>query len=93
MARTPIIAGNWKMNHGTAQAAISLVNDIQNALGSGNGGGNVEVVVCPPFTALAAARQAIGDNPASGSFWERRTFFGKTLAPTPARSPRPCCKT
>ena len=89
MARTPIIAGNWKMNHGTAQAAISLVNDIQNALGSGNGGGNVEVVVCPPFTALAAARQAIGDDPASGIalgaqdvFWkESGAYTGQISAP------------
>ena len=50
--RTKIIAGNWKMNM-TATQAAALVAGVRRELG--NGPWPVEVVVCPPFTALKAA--------------------------------------
>jgi len=46
--RKPIVAGNWKMNK-TANEAETLVKDIVSAVADVSG---VEVVVCPPFTAL-----------------------------------------
>ena len=61
-ARTPLIAGNWKLNKGTVREATDLVSEIKALLGDDESGANVEAVVCPPFTALHAARQAIGDS-------------------------------
>lgn len=57
MARTPIIAGNWKMNKGTAQEAAALVGELIPLLKDASG---IEAVVCPPYTALHAAREALG---------------------------------
>jgi triosephosphate isomerase len=54
--RTKIIAGNWKMNM-TATQAAALVAGIRKELG--DGAGPVEVVVCPPFTALKSAADAL----------------------------------
>lgn len=48
--RTPIIAGNWKMNM-TRGEAVALVKDLGKSIEGMEG---VEVVVCPPFTALDA---------------------------------------
>ena len=54
--RTPIVAGNWKM-HNTVAEAVELTRSLRRALVDVSG---VEVVLCPPFTALAATREAIG---------------------------------
>jgi triosephosphate isomerase len=51
-ARTPFIAGNWKMHKTAAEARAFL-----EALGDRSFEG-VEVAVCVPFTALWAAREA-----------------------------------
>ena len=51
--RTPIIAGNWKMNK-TVQEAIDLVNGLKKSL---VGVDDVEIVVCPPFTALYPVKE------------------------------------
>jgi triosephosphate isomerase len=52
--RTPLIVGNWKM-HKTVAEARALVETLRAApLPAG-----VEVVVAPPFTALAAAHDAL----------------------------------
>jgi triosephosphate isomerase (TIM) len=48
--RTTLIAGNWKM-HKTVAEARALVDDLARAL---EGAADVDVAVCPPFTALAA---------------------------------------
>lgn len=47
-SRKFLIAGNWKMNK-TAAEAVELASDL-NALVTKNK--NVEIVICPPFTAL-----------------------------------------
>jgi triosephosphate isomerase len=47
--RKLIIAGNWKMNK-TAAEALDLVTGIKREVGSVK---EVDIVVCPPFTALA----------------------------------------
>jgi triosephosphate isomerase len=48
--RTPIIAGNWKMNLGRVNDALAFVRRIRYPLNQIAG---VERVLCPPFTALA----------------------------------------
>jgi triosephosphate isomerase len=53
--RKPIVAGNWKMNK-TAAEAKALVEGLKAALGEVD---QVDVVLCPPFTALHAVAQAI----------------------------------
>jgi triosephosphate isomerase len=53
--RTPIIAGNWKMNK-TAVEAVDFVREIRNGLGQIKG---VDKVVCPPFIALPGVFDAL----------------------------------
>ena len=50
MARRKLIAGNWKM-HNTVSESLALVNQLKAKLA---GVKDVDVVVCPPFTALSA---------------------------------------
>lgn len=58
-ARTPLIAGNWKMYHGgrssveLAQGVVAFARDLKK----------VDVVVAPPFTALAAVADTIDRSP------------------------------
>lgn len=59
MMRTPIIAGNWKMNKGTTAEAAALAGEIK-ALPGNQGNGGVTIVVCPPYTVLHAVREALG---------------------------------
>lgn len=56
--RRLIIAGNWKMNKTVAEA-LALVTDLKRLLA---GVKEVEIVVCPPFTALDAVSKAILDS-------------------------------
>lgn len=54
--RTPLIAGNWKMNK-TATEAVDLVQAIAAAVGTESA---VQIVLCPPLTALVAV-SAVAD--------------------------------
>jgi triosephosphate isomerase len=54
--RKPLIAGNWKMNLNLDEA-VGLVKGIIDGVKQLE---NVDVLVTPPFTALAAVKQAIG---------------------------------
>jgi len=53
--RTPLIAGNWKMNK-TATEGAELAKAVAAAVGIESA---VQVVLCPPFTALTAAVAAV----------------------------------
>lgn len=53
--RTPMIAGNWKMNT-TVSEAVELVSKMRSRLDEI---ANVEKVVCPPFVSLAAVNELI----------------------------------
>ncbi len=53
--RTPMIAGNWKMNT-TVSEAVELVSKMRSGLDEI---ANVEKVVCPPFVSLAAVKELI----------------------------------
>jgi triosephosphate isomerase len=56
-ARTPLIAGNWKMHHGGASGVELAAEVARLSLEVGA----VEVVVAPPFTALAAVAQTVSE--------------------------------
>lgn len=53
--RRPLIAGNWKMNHG-GSTAVELASGVAKLTASC---GNVDVVVCPPFTVLSSVVRAL----------------------------------
>ncbi len=53
--RTPIIAGNWKMNK-TAAEAVQFVREIRQGLQNIQG---VDKVVCPPFIAIPGVYEAL----------------------------------
>src|SRR3989304_5943647 len=53
--RKPLIAGNWKMYQTTGQA-VALVERLRALLAEIGG---VDVVVCPPFTAMQAVAEAL----------------------------------
>jgi triosephosphate isomerase (TIM) len=55
--RTPLIAGNWKMNN-THHEAIKLVQQLGYEL-AGHDFRAVEVAVCPPFTSLRTVQTLI----------------------------------
>jgi len=79
--RRPIIAGNWKM-HNTTEKARELVTLLRPLVGKTE----VEVVVCPPFTAIAAAvNAAAGSNISIGAqdlFWEEwGAYTGEVSGP------------
>jgi triosephosphate isomerase len=56
--RKLIIAGNWKMNKTVAEA-LTLVADLKRDL---NGVKEVDIVVCPPYTALSEVSKAVLDS-------------------------------
>ncbi|MBI3881267.1 MAG: triose-phosphate isomerase [Verrucomicrobia bacterium] len=56
--RKLLIAGNWKMNKTVAEA-LSLAGDLQRELGLVK---EVDIVICPPFTALSEVSKLILDS-------------------------------
>jgi triosephosphate isomerase len=80
--RKPIVAGNWKLNK-TPHEAIPLVNDLKRDLIDVE---SVDIVLCPPFTALDAVAEMLTDtNIALGAqnlYWEDSgAFTGEVSAP------------
>jgi triosephosphate isomerase len=57
--RPTVIAGNWKMFKDLHESK-KLLEELQQAIGTPKPG--VEVVVCPPFTSLAAAGEILKGN-------------------------------
>jgi triosephosphate isomerase len=58
-ARTPLIAGNWKM-HKTEREAVQFAGALRERLAAARG---VEVAICAPYTALKALGQAVAGSP------------------------------
>ena len=56
--RKLIMAGNWKMNKTVAEA-LALVSDLKLELTNVK---EVDMVVCPPFTALSEVSKSILDS-------------------------------
>ncbi len=82
MARTPFMAGNWKMNC-TIVEAKALVNGQLTEL---NAVTDVDLVLCPPFTALATVAEMLkGTSIKAGAqsmhFQDRGAFTGEISAP------------
>ena len=57
--RTPLVIGNWKM-FGTVAEARPLASGVRDGLKRFKG---VDVVLCPPFTALAAVGEVVQGTP------------------------------
>jgi triosephosphate isomerase len=81
--RKPIIAGNWKMNKTVAET-LELVRDIRQLLVQAPE--NVEVVLCPPFTALWVAKNGLGRSQfslgAQNLYHEPKGAFTGEISPT-----------
>ncbi|MGE5554596.1 MAG: triose-phosphate isomerase [Betaproteobacteria bacterium] len=79
--RRPIIAGNWKM-HKTLAEAKELVAQLRTLVPAGGG---VEVVLCPPFTALATVAEGLRGTGwglgAQDVFWEEKGAFTGEVSP------------
>jgi len=75
MMRRPIIAGNWKM-HNTGAQGVALVTELAKLTADAN---NVDIVVCPTFTALGTVANALaGTNihlGAQNMHWEKKGAF------------------
>ena len=79
--RLPLIAGNWKM-HKTMAEARALAREIR--LGTA-GRARPEVVLAPPYTALAAVAQELAGSPiglaAQDTFWEPQGAYTGAISP------------
>ncbi len=80
--RKKLIAGNWKMNK-TPADGVALVAELVAAIGKQT---DVDVVVCPPFTALESVGRALeGSNLKLGAqnmhFEASGAFTGEVSAP------------
>jgi triosephosphate isomerase len=79
--RTPIIAGNWKMNKTVAES-VELVRALREPTAAVE---KVEMVVCPPFVALAAVKDALAGSKiglgAQNVYWEEKGAFTGEISP------------
>jgi triosephosphate isomerase len=79
--RKPIIAGNWKM-YKTIPEAKLLVAGLIEKLNHYTG---VEVVFCPPFTALSAVKELVRGTPyglgAQNLYWKEQGAFTGEISP------------
>ncbi len=79
--RTPIIAGNWKMNMSPA-AGVGLAQGIVDQLG---GSIPTQVVVCPPAVSLFAVSRVVGPSPAligaQNIYFESKGAYTGEIAP------------
>lgn len=82
MKPTPLIAGNWKMNKTVAEA-LALVRELRGLVSMVRD--QVEIAVCPPFTALSPVAKALeGSNIELGAqscYWEASGAFTGEVAP------------
>ncbi len=79
--RTPIIAGNWKMNK-TVEEAVALVREMRSGL---NEIEEVGKVLCPPFVALTAVAELLGGTSiklgAQNMYWEEAGAYTGEVSP------------
>lgn len=79
--RAPVVVANWKMN-GTLAEARALALAVKEGLGWTQG---VEVMLCPPFTALAAVAEVLAGSPlglgAQNCHWEAGGAFTGEVSP------------
>jgi len=79
--RVPFIAGNWKM-HKTVSEAVESVRALRPKVRDIT---NVEVAVCPPFTALSAVAEVLRASAirvgAQNLFWEDEGAYTGEISP------------
>ena len=79
--RRPVLAGNWKM-YKTAGETRAFLEKFKPLVARSTHG---DIVICPPYTALAAAAEAVrGSNIALGAqdvHWEKQGAFTGAVAP------------
>jgi triosephosphate isomerase (TIM) len=79
--RTPLVIGNWKM-HGSLTMARELAQSVRDGLKRPRG---VEVMVCPPFTALTAVADVLAGSAvglgAQNCHWEPQGAFTGEISP------------
>lgn len=80
--RVPLVAGNWKM-HKTLSEATALVDALRPLTADVT---SVEVVVCPPYTALDSTGDALADS--TIALGAQNCFHAKTGAFTGEVSPQ-----
>jgi triosephosphate isomerase len=82
--RTPLIAGNWKMNTNFA-SATELVNAMKNDLAQWAATGRVEIVLCPPFVYLPRVAELVRGTGigvgAQNMYFEAKGAFTGEVAP------------
>ncbi|WP_337174033.1 triose-phosphate isomerase [Paludisphaera sp.] len=81
--RTLLIAGNWKLNPASTEAAAALADDVKNGLGPAT---DVHVVLAPPFVFLSRIDQALENSPiglgGQDLHWETSgAYTGEVSAP------------
>ena len=81
MNRTPVVAGNWKMNKTVAEAR-ELVSIIKGKLLEIP---NVEKVLCPPYIAIPALAEMLQGAEiglgAQNLYWEEKGAFTGEVSP------------
>ena len=81
MARTPLIAGNWKM-HLNISEAVALAGTVAELSKDVS---DREVMIAPPFTALAAVKEAVAGTSvkvaAQNVAWEEKGAFTGEISP------------
>ena len=82
MSRTPLVAGNWKMNQNQS-TGLALINAFVQKVDMKQ---DVDVAICPPFTLLAKLREALNSTHiqlgAQDVFWaDHGAFTGLISAP------------
>jgi triosephosphate isomerase (TIM) len=79
--RTPILAGNWKMNTTVAEA-VTLAKAMLDGLKDVRG---ADRVLCPPFVSLAALKDVLAGTPvglgAQDLFWEDKGAYTGEVSP------------
>jgi triosephosphate isomerase len=79
--RTPLIAGNWKMNTNINQA-VSLAQSMLQALDKVN---IVDKVLCPPFVSLGAIKDLLGNTSiklgAQNMYYEDKGAYTGEISP------------
>jgi triosephosphate isomerase len=81
--RRPLIAGNWKMNAGGSEACPLAVEVARSAASARR----VQVVVAPPFTALAAVAQELAESQSNVGLAAQNMHFAASGAYTGEISP------
>jgi triosephosphate isomerase (TIM) len=78
--RRPLVVGNWKMHKTIAQTKAFVADVRERELPS-----DVESVICPPFTALCAAREALAGSSiglgAQNMNWSESGAFTGEISP------------